>query len=371
VNWKFIEGKVRVTNSKGYLYIGDYKNSDRHGIGKLFEPSGKLMYEGEFRNGSTMDDLQVKIDKIKKFASNNSFNEKQGILSSLFGKKHGESEESYQNIINDNLKTGKLKEAIQNFIYYYLKYIPLAKNNEDLFNLLLIKLKNDSKFRFAYIDLVDIIHDHSSEVIKELWWDKTYDDAIEFIKNEKILKGSNGKDFIGEKAFETEIVTSEERKELFKIKKNYFKKYLEAGLRNENKIKKIKYTISIIEETESEWERWANYRRNLPSKEKSTNINKEKVEIKKENKKDVSVQKSNNVEKENGSNYGRKMNDGMYGAEETARPGFEYEPTCLKCGKKMKRGAKAIVTFSKISWTGSRENRKQFCTWKCAEAYHK
>ena len=58
------------------------------------------------------------------------------------------------------------------------------------------------------------------------------------------------------------------------------------------------------------------------------------------------------------------------GAEETARAGFASEPSCFKCGKKMKSGAKAIVTFSKIDWTGIRVNRKQYCTWKCAEAYH-
>ena len=377
-NWKFVEGKVRETNNKGYVYEGFYKNGNRNGYGKLIEPSGKLMYEGEFRNGSTLEDLNDKINKIKKFASENSFSENQGFFASLFGKKDDKSEEFYQNIIIDNLKSGKLKDAIQNFIYYYIKYIPIAKNNEDLFSQLLVKIKNDNRFNFAYKELVGIIHDHSSDLIKELFWDETYEQAIDFLKNERIIKKSSGKDFIGDKSVKYEIVASENAKAYFELKKKSFQLYLKLGLKNEVKNQKISYAISVIENTESEWLGWANYRKNNPVstpqpassetknvEKKDTSIEKKKMETNKNN----TIKTSVNEVKEEVSTYGRKMKDGMYGAEETAQQGFVSEPSCLKCGKKMKQGAKAIVTFSKIDW-GTRVNRKQFCTWKCAEAYH-
>ena len=66
----------------------------------------------------------------------------------------------------------------------------------------------------------------------------------------------------------------------------------------------------------------------------------------------------------------RKMKDGSLGEESNARPGLLSGPKCLTCGKQMKQGGRAIATYSSIDFIGNRKDRKQFCSWKCAEAHH-
>ena len=66
----------------------------------------------------------------------------------------------------------------------------------------------------------------------------------------------------------------------------------------------------------------------------------------------------------------RKMKDGRFGEQSTATQGLMSDPMCNGCRKKMKQGAKAIATYSSIGILGKRNDRKQFCSWKCAERYH-
>ena len=66
----------------------------------------------------------------------------------------------------------------------------------------------------------------------------------------------------------------------------------------------------------------------------------------------------------------RKMKDGKFGEQSAAQQGLLSDPKCFICGRKMKQGSKAIATYSSIGFLGKRNDRKQFCTWKCAEAHH-
>lgn len=64
------------------------------------------------------------------------------------------------------------------------------------------------------------------------------------------------------------------------------------------------------------------------------------------------------------------MKDGRQGEESKAIPGLFSDPKCLTCAKKLKSGSRAIATYSSIDFIGNRKDRKQFCSWKCAEAHH-
>ena len=71
---KFLNGKVQMTNHKGYKYIGDYKNGERHGEGKLYDPNNNIIESGVFVNGDFSQEL---IDWKKEVV--------------VFGKKNGYS----------------------------------------------------------------------------------------------------------------------------------------------------------------------------------------------------------------------------------------------------------------------------------------
>ena len=179
-NDKFISGKVRNTNSKGYRYLGEYLNNERHGQGILYNPSGEIIENGRFVFGNFENDYIEFKKLVNDFAKTNGFN---STLSNLFNssKKNNfdEAKTNTERLIKSENYKAVIKECV-NYIskdndfvnlreitYYLLMAAEKINLDDDSYSELLFKSKvifEDENINAIYVgSIMRLIFSHFSK----------------------------------------------------------------------------------------------------------------------------------------------------------------------------------------------------------------
>jgi hypothetical protein len=284
-NAELIEGDVRLTNNKGYVYVGKYKNNERHGIGKLFNPDGTINYEGYFLYGNKKewyDEIEKLIKKIadKKGFSKLSSIKKQvsNIINLIFKQKTETVKNKNESIeqLNSKFLSKQYKAYIQNFmnLYFAGELEPIDKQVD-----IVIKFLKSIKELYGYSDeynsllnkfYYQIKHVELTKMIAERW--------LHEIKEIVSLFGSRDYDDIGrvcfsEKQFIWDLkrggwTTDEDMKgyvfpadkddyniKRFKLIKEYIVIYKDLKFVNDRNDKYIDELLLKIKNTEYYWSR--------------------------------------------------------------------------------------------------------------------
>ena len=265
--WKdhmFFEGIVRLTNTSGYVYEGSYMKGKRHGNGKLINPTGIIIYEGIFKHGETLTDLETKAKLLEDYATKNGFRIKPNTLSGMFSIKSIDYENPnyFKDTIIEKLTAGKTKDALQYFIYYYLKHLPPLDENENEFVSLLEAMNKNNEFKEPVTIIADILDDGSVKKVREINYEKIYECVNSVFSKFRIVKNNNGKDYFGSQNFNMDIPISDDNENLFRKTKRILYSYLTAGIEDDEKNKKVEFIINLIEGTEDQWKSWTEYRKN-------------------------------------------------------------------------------------------------------------
>lgn len=296
--WKdgnLLEGKVKLTNSHGYRYEGEYKNGDRHGIGKLINPDGTLDYEGSFILGEKGDKVKQRIKLMEDFISRANLKKSPstGILGFFTKDKSGAvSKKEYEKQIFELFQSKKYIECIEKFVYYFFEFNPNPSNETAVFVAFLKSLYFEPNFQVEFENHITKFYVKGCSELDELLGD-FYLLRIEKTTNKfRIARPENKKPYFASETFTTvDIPINSDYSEIFQIYKGNLEHYKKLDVSNIEKTKRANYLLEMISETQRQWNSWAEYR-NRKKEEKQPEEKAKKIE-KKESKPEPSKNKSN------------------------------------------------------------------------------
>jgi hypothetical protein len=296
--WKdgnLLEGTVKLTNSHGYRYEGEYQNGERHGIGKLFNPDGTVDYEGSFIHGEKGDKVKHRTKLMEEFIlrTNLKKSPSNGLLGFFSSNKSGAvSKKEYEQKIVELCQSKKYKECIEKFVYYFFEYNPTPSNETAVFLSFLKSLYFEPNFQEEFQNHVIEFYVKGNSELDELLGDY-YILSIEKITNKfRIIRPKNDKPYFGSEVIrDLDFPLGKEWSGLLDSSINWIERFKKLGVINIEKTKKVNSLFEMISETQRQWARWEDYK-NRRKEEKGSEQKEKKIE-KKESKAEPSKNKSN------------------------------------------------------------------------------